>query len=87
MSIRDDDNLDNYLGAEGNATASGIGLHWLKADRLVLLHERLWEMGTKSTQTWLDVLDHLSEFLTQNTLRWRFSSAAILSSCGRATER
>ncbi len=63
MSIRDDDNLDNYLGAEGNATASGIGLHWLKADRLVLLHERLWEMGTKSTQTWLDVLDHLSEFL------------------------
>jgi hypothetical protein len=64
MSIRVDDNPDNYLGAEGNASASGIGLHWLKEDRLALLHDRLLEINATSALTWLRVLDHLATWLT-----------------------
>lgn len=61
MSIRDDDNLDDYHGAEGDVVLEGIGLHWLKADRLTLLRDRLTELKAESAQTWLAVLDCLAK--------------------------
>jgi hypothetical protein len=61
MSIRDDDNLDDYHGAEGDVVAEGIGLHWLKADRVTRLRDRLSELYTESARTWVAVLDYLAK--------------------------
>ena len=61
MSIRLEDIVDTYLGAEGDVRKCGTGLKWLHADMLAQFHESLRERNTRSALTSIAVLDHLAE--------------------------
>ncbi|MGY1763092.1 hypothetical protein ACI79G_21000 [Geodermatophilus sp. SYSU D00779] len=61
MSGCGDENVDNYLGAEGDVHARGIGLSWLEGDRLEQLLNLLEGKPTDSAQTCLAMLDILAK--------------------------
>ena len=60
MSIRLEEIVDTYLGAEGDVRKCGTGLKWLHADMLTQLYESSLERDTDSARTRIAVLDHLA---------------------------
>ncbi|MGY1662293.1 hypothetical protein ACI78Q_13830 [Geodermatophilus sp. SYSU D00705] len=61
MSRYRDENVDNYLGVEGDVHSHGTGLNWLEGNRLQQLLDLLEGQSTDSAQTCLAMLDVLAE--------------------------
>jgi hypothetical protein len=56
-----DENVDNYLGAEGDVHSRGTGLNWREGGRLEQLLDLLEGRTTDSANTSLAVLDALAQ--------------------------
>jgi hypothetical protein len=55
VSIRLEEIVDTYLGAEGDVRKCGTGLKWLHADMLTQLYESSLERDTDSARTCIAV--------------------------------
>ncbi len=84
------ENVDNYLGVEGDVHAPSTGLNWREGGRLEQLLDLLEGMATDSARTCLSVLDVLAKHGSLDHVelarRVRCTPAQLRSRNGKLTE-